>query len=224
MRIPCLLALLAISSLYPDAVKASVSDLSDQSTLLRSDTNTVLVEAEGFDSPGGWVIDQQFMDQMGSPFLMAHGLGVPCADATANVEFPETGRWHVWVRTRNWVSNWDSEEGPGQFQLVVNGKLLDTVFGKSGGAWHWQAGGSIEIENHHASLALHDLTGFNGRCDAIVFAKDPDFHTPNGRETLAAFRKPALGLTAAIGPGLRKLMARIESQPYFDRTYPEHWR
>jgi hypothetical protein len=27
---------------------------------------TVLVEAEGFEELGGWVIDQQFMDQMGS--------------------------------------------------------------------------------------------------------------------------------------------------------------
>ena len=32
---------------------------------------TVLVEAEAFEDVGGWVIDQQFMDQMGSPFLLA---------------------------------------------------------------------------------------------------------------------------------------------------------
>jgi glutathione S-transferase len=37
-------------------------------------------------------------------------------------------------------------------------------------------------------------------------------------------RRASLGLTAAIGPGLRKLMGRVESQPYFDRTYPQHWR
>ena len=37
-------------------------------------------------------------------------------------------------------------------------------------------------------------------------------------------RSPGLGLTAAIGPGLRKLMTSIESQPYFDRTFPKHWR
>ncbi len=36
-----------------------------------------LVEAEGFDDPGGWVVDQQFMDQMGSPMLLAHGMGQP---------------------------------------------------------------------------------------------------------------------------------------------------
>jgi len=161
---------------------------------LVDDEQIVLVEAEGFASPGGWVIDQQFMDQMGSPFLMAHGLGVPCMDAKTKVVFPKTGRWHVWVRTRNWVSNWGFEEGPGQFRLVVNGKLLDAVFGKSGAAWHWQAGGLIEIDKRHVSLGLHDLTGFNGRCDAIVFSKDSSFRPPNDKKTLAPFRQRALGL------------------------------
>ena len=30
---------------------------------------TVLVEAESFSNRGGWVIDQQSMDHMGSPFM-----------------------------------------------------------------------------------------------------------------------------------------------------------
>jgi hypothetical protein len=36
-----------------------------------------LVEAESFENCGGWVVDQQFMDLMGSPYLLAHGLGEP---------------------------------------------------------------------------------------------------------------------------------------------------
>jgi len=35
-----------------------------------------LVETGAFDDLGGWVLDQQFMDLMGSPFLLAHGMGV----------------------------------------------------------------------------------------------------------------------------------------------------
>ena len=48
----------------------------------------VLVEAESFENLGGWVVDQQFMDQMGSPFLLAHGLGVPVRDAVTTVTLP----------------------------------------------------------------------------------------------------------------------------------------
>ena len=34
--------------------------------------SNLLIEAESFDQKGGWVVDQQFMDLMGSPYLMAH--------------------------------------------------------------------------------------------------------------------------------------------------------
>jgi len=53
--------------------------------------NTVLVEAESFDDKGGWKVDQQFMDQMGSPFLLAHGYGKPVRDATTRVTLPAAG-------------------------------------------------------------------------------------------------------------------------------------
>ena len=40
-----------------------------------------LVEAESFAAKGGWVVDPQFVDVMGSPYLLAHGMGEPVADA-----------------------------------------------------------------------------------------------------------------------------------------------
>ena len=42
---------------------------------------TVFVEAESFAHPGGWQLDTQFIQQMGSPYLLAHGLGKPVEDA-----------------------------------------------------------------------------------------------------------------------------------------------
>ena len=88
----------------------------------------ILVEAESFDDPGGWVIDQQFMDIMGSPFLLAHGLGEPVADAETIVQFPETGKYRVWVRTRDWIAPWGASGAPGRFQLFVNHRAIDTEF------------------------------------------------------------------------------------------------
>ncbi|MCX7826698.1 MAG: hypothetical protein N2689_14240, partial [Verrucomicrobiae bacterium] len=35
--------------------------------------DTVLVEAESFKDHGGWSLDTQFVDIMGSPYLLAHG-------------------------------------------------------------------------------------------------------------------------------------------------------
>ena len=53
----------------------------------------VLIEAEDFASYGGWVLDSQFETQMGSPYLLAHGLGRPVADATTTVVLPRGGEY-----------------------------------------------------------------------------------------------------------------------------------
>lgn len=37
-------------------------------------------------------------------------------------------------------------------------------------------------------------------------------------------RDASLGLTAAMGPELKAWMGRIEALPYFDKTFPPHWR
>jgi len=155
---------------------------------------TILVEAEAFNNHGGWVVDQQFMDQMGSPFLLAHGLGEPVKDATTNVEFPAAGKYHVWLRTRNWVAPWKAPAAPGRFQLLINGRALKIIFGTEGSKWHWQDGGTVEITNKQVTLTLNDLTGFEGRCDAIIFTTDTDLVLPNEGEQMAAFRRKTLGL------------------------------
>ncbi|MHC4741765.1 MAG: FAD-dependent oxidoreductase [Planctomycetota bacterium] len=155
---------------------------------------TVLIEAEGFEDVGGWVVDQQFMDQMGSPFLLAHGLGEPVEDAVAKVELPQAGKYRVFVRTRDWVAPWKAPAAPGKFQLIIDGEPLAATFGTKGAEWHWQDGGTVEIAKKQATIALHDLTGFDGRCDAIVFSSDKDFTPPND-DKLPAFRRILLGLS-----------------------------
>ena len=59
----------------------------------------LFIEAESFAKKGGWVVDQQFMDLMGSSYLMAHGMGEPVEDAQTEVTFPEKGTYYVYVRT-----------------------------------------------------------------------------------------------------------------------------
>ena len=158
------------------------------------DLSPVLIEAESFENPGGWVVDQQFMDQMGSPFLLAHGLGVPVQDAVTAVTLPAAGKYRVWVRTRDWAGARDAQTAPGKFQVLVDGQPLAAAFGTEGAAWHWQDGGTVEIRDRQVKLALHDLTGFEGRCDAILFSRQPDFVPPDRGETLANFRRDVLGL------------------------------
>lgn len=52
-------------------------------SLLSSSASNLFIEAESFAKKGGWVVDQQFMDLMGSSYLMAHGMGEPVEDIQA---------------------------------------------------------------------------------------------------------------------------------------------
>lgn len=126
-----------------------------------------MIEAESFKDKGGWVVDPQFVQQMGSPYLLAHGLGIPVSNAKTEVTLPAPGKYHVWVRTKNWApGEW---EPPGRFRLLVNGKELGSVLGTEEG-WAWQYAGYVAMKDTSAKIELTDLTGFDGRCDAIYLS------------------------------------------------------
>ncbi len=157
--------------------------------------NCVFVEAESFATHGGWKVDQQSFDQMGSSYLLAHGLGKPVENATGDVTIPAAGTYKVWVRTRDWAAWFNAKGSPGKFKLAINGANLATTFGTSGMDWHWQDGGTIKLAAGKTKLSLKDLTGFAGRCDAILLTTDTKFIPPNNLPTLTAFRRKALGFT-----------------------------
>lgn len=137
----------------------------------------VLVEACGFDEVGGWVLDTQFYQQMGGVQLLAHGMGKPVANARTSFDLPEAGKWRVWVRTRDWCpGEW---EAPGRFRVKVNGEDLGKDFGTEEG-WDWQDGGTVEVsKSGKQSLEMEDLTGFDGRFDAVFFTREEDPKLPN---------------------------------------------
>ncbi len=141
---------------------------------LAAQAKTIFIEAESFDDWGGWVNDTQFMDQMGSPYLLAHGMGKPVSDAKTT--FIGNGwKYGVWVRTRNWTAYWNPCwrlcPGAGTFSIIVNGEKLPNVIGGQGnGEWEWVKVGEVTLKVGENTVALHDLAGFDGRVDAIAFS------------------------------------------------------
>jgi hypothetical protein len=126
----------------------------------------VWLEVEQFESCGGWSNDSQFVDLMGSPYLLAAGLGKPVADATTTAHIPKSGKYRLWVRCKDWHPS----HSPGRFQVYVGGEVSPVTFGKAAGdTWKWVDGGKFSLEAGDVQIRLHDLTGWWGRCDAIVF-------------------------------------------------------
>jgi len=185
-----------------------------------SSNKCVLVEAESFSDLGGWSNDQQFMDQMGSPFLLAHGLGEPVEDAKTTVELPSKGKYRIWVRTRDWVAQWKVPGTPGKFRVLINGKAAKATFGTEGAKWHWQDGGIVEIRHKKIELSLDDLTGFEGRCDAILLSADTNLIPPDDapgkwrRKLLHISEKPELAGEydlVVIGAGVAGMTTAISA-------------
>jgi hypothetical protein len=176
----------------------------------------LFVECESFDDHGGWVIDPQFAEQMGSPYLMAHGLGEPVRNASTTLQFPASGTYHVWARTMNWApGNW---EAPGRFNIWLGGKQLEKTMGTYRG-WGWNYAGKVNVAGGAVLLELEDLTGFNARCDAVYICNRyrtptnqgsylPDFRNRLTNRTGVPERSVAFDLVV-VGGGIAGCAASI---------------
>ena len=151
----------------------------------------IWIEAESFEQKGGWQVDQQMIEGMGSPYLIAHGLGTPVKDALTNVRIDTAATYNVYVRTYNWTAPWHAAMGPGGFKVAINGKRLPVTVGQTGDRWQWQKAGTVNLKRGMATLALCDLTGFDGRCDAICLSTSP-VAPPEGHEDLRRYRDKML--------------------------------
>lgn len=203
----------------------------------------IWIEATSFANLGGWVIDQQSIDQMGSAFLLAHGNGVPVKDAVTAVEIPTAGRYFPFIRTRDWVGPWKTPHtvpelkatgSPGQFRLEINGKPLAATFGLDGAQWHWERAEAVELPAGPVEFCLKDQTGFDARCSSIYLSPTPDPPLPDSvvdvratRSRLKGFEPEnaghfdlvvvgggVAGICAALGAGRRGLkVALIQNRP-----------
>ena len=102
---------------------------------------------------------------------MAHGVGQPWPMlkrqlASHRLLLPSMGRAKDWVPAHH----------PGRFEVLVDGTSVGKEFGANGEDWSWEHVGAIDLQAGEVVLTLRDLTGFNGRCDALYFG--PEGATP----------------------------------------------
>jgi len=150
------------------------------------------IDAEDFTNYGGWLLDTQFVHLMGSGYLIASGVGRPVGDASVEISVPKAGTYRLWVRAKNWLKDYS----PGTFQVVVNGTASQQVFGKAATEdWLWESGGEFALSEGRVRIALHDLTGYYGRCDALILTSDLDYTPPAAAEAIQKERSRLTGLS-----------------------------
>lgn len=129
--------------------------------------NKIFIEAESFEVKGGWVVDTASMETIHSSYLMAHGMGVPVEDAHTDFEIKDSGEYYIWSLTKDWTAVWDVKDPAGKYTIKIDGTSLENILGTNGKEWAWQLAGRSFLKKGLHNIALHDLTGFNGRCDAV---------------------------------------------------------
>ena len=155
---------------------------------LKKEEAYLYLEAERFDDVGGWTIDAQFRQIMGSTYLLAAGTGAPVEDAVTKAQIPREGRYYLWVRCKDW-----DKTSPGKFQVFVADQPGSVTFGEQKKGWAWISGGSFDLLEGTAPVLLHDLTGYYGRCDALILTTDKGFVPPDDLAAIAALRDRILG-------------------------------
>lgn len=153
--------------------------------------SSIWIDTIDFTQKGGWQVDTQFVHLMGSGYLIAADLpGQPVEDATVTVTVPQKGNYRIWARTRNWLR----PHNPGTFALLVNGKDNGKVLGAMpSDHWVWEIVGDFDLEGD-TELTLHDLTGYFGRCAAILITTDLDYTPPREIERMHKDRARIKGI------------------------------
>jgi len=182
----------------------------------------LFVECENFDKTGGWTVETQSMRQLGSSYVMAHGYGRPVADAETRIQIPNAGTYTVWARTRNWNAEW-TKGAAGRFRVEIESWASTELGADTDKEWHWQKAGTVKLTAGAHRLRLHDLTGFNGRCDALYFTAEGDVPPAGGAE-LDAWRHAKTGIRVVdcekkydlivVGGGMAGTCAAIAANRY----------
>ncbi|MCD8294985.1 MAG: pyridine nucleotide-disulfide oxidoreductase, partial [Clostridia bacterium] len=162
--------------------------------------NSIFIAGSTFDDKGGWISDPQFMEQMGSSYLIAHGIGTPVADASTAFRVAQDGQYNLYVRTRNWTSRWSDKPTPGIFTVSIDGEKVGGTFGNGSSQWAWQGGGKVSLKKGEHRITLHDETGFDGRCDAILLTTD-EAAPSDAKEDFMALRHELLAIPAPEDKG-----------------------
>ena len=130
------------------------------------------IDAVDFEDYGGFVLETQFVREMGQPYLMANGVGEAAPPASVKLHIKEGGAYRFFVRTKNWYT----EHAPDGLVLEVDGVRARHVLSRMNvSGWYFEIGADFVLEKGEHVLRVYDTTGWFGRFSCVVITNDLDF-------------------------------------------------
>ena len=166
---------------------------------------------------------------MGSPYLLAHGMGIPVKNATTTAKFPSTGTYHVRIKAYaafsglSLVGNYTASSGGGSPQTYSNtadyairdNSTVDspiTVSGRSGNG------------PSNASIAVNIVHTYQGDLKVDLVAPDGslyNIHNRSGGSADNINKTVTLNLSSEALNGTWKL--RVNDNAGGDTGYINSW-
>lgn len=132
----------------------------------------IWIDAVDFDDYGGFILETQFVREMGQAYLMANGVGVPVSPATVKFKTSESGYYRVHIRTKNWCVDY----APDGIVLEIDGIRSQKTSGELHVKdWYFEIGGDFILSGGEHTLKVYDTKGWFARFACVVITNDFDF-------------------------------------------------
>ena len=132
----------------------------------------IWIDAVDFDHYGGFLLETQFVREMGQPYLMANGVGAPVLPASVTFHVKENGTYRLFIRTKNWCV----EHMPDGLVIEIDGNRSEHICSEMHiKDWYFEVGGDFSLTAGDHILKIHDTTGWFGRFACVIITNDYDF-------------------------------------------------
>jgi hypothetical protein len=135
----------------------------------------IWIDAAEFESYGGFLLETQFVREMGEAYLMANGVGEAVEPAGTTFFTAEEGYYRVHVRTKNWLC----EYNPDGLVIEIDGIRSKHICAEAHiKDWYFEIGGDFLLQKGKHTLKIYDTLGWFARFASVVITNDYDF-TPS---------------------------------------------
>ncbi len=184
------------------------------------------IDAPEFDELGGFVLESQFVGEMGQSYLMADSVGTVVSPATVKFSIKESGMHRFFVRTKNWCT----EYAPDGIVIEVDGDRSAHVCGKMHvNGWYFEIAGDFDLSVGEHVLRVHDTDGWFGRFSCVIITNDYDFYPSRDVPTIKKQRRAIKGIKdeardmghydlIVAGGGVAGVMAAVSAARYGLKT------
>lgn len=154
-----------------------ISEAYGAEVLWDGDTRTVSINAP--ESVDGYNIPANAFTEVGTwtytdDYLQGKQDNVESdSDATVTVRIEKTGDYKLWAMSKDYATN---QPGSRFFNVKIDGVTFGKTLGQHGiEGFAWEDMGMVHLEKGDHEFALHDTSGFFGRCKGLFLCADPNY-------------------------------------------------